>query len=363
MPKDTDFIELTKKLIAIQSTADKPTELKRCADLLADYFKDSQLVVRRYEQEDKPSLVITSGKKKTPQVFLNGHFDVVPGEPEQFQPQIKAGRLYGRGAYDMKGAVAVMVCLMRDLALERSPLLEKVGLMLVGDEEVGGFNGSKYLLAKGYKPRCLVVGEPTDFKIGDQAKGILWLKMVAKGKSAHGAYPWKGDNAVLKMTRAVNRIADQFPVPDKEVWETMVNVGRIEGGQAANIVPSHCEVTLDFRYVPGEDIDALVERVRILVSDEVELRLVMREPAVVSHQEDKYAVFLKKGIEEVLGQKAVFVSKHGSSDARFFSEVGVAAFEFGPIGSGHHSEAEWVKIQSLVKYYKVIKEIVKSVLE
>ena len=142
-------------------------------------------------------LTATVGPEKGPTLVLHGHLDVVPGREEQFEPRIEGDRLYGRGAYDMKGGLAGMMCAFRDVATQDRV---RVHFVCVADEESEELEnrGSDHLVKEGYLGDFAITGEPTDLHIGIQAKGVLALRIQVSGTAAHGSTPWVGDNAVLK---------------------------------------------------------------------------------------------------------------------------------------------------------------------
>jgi len=127
-------------------------------------------------------------------IILNAHLDVVSGRKEQYKPYEKDGKLFGRGAIDMKGAAAVEILVFKEIAKKVSYPL---ALQLVTDEEIGGFCGTKYQIEKGVRADFVIAGEPTDFGVNNKAKGIIWLKIKTKGKAAHGAYPWRGKKCLI----------------------------------------------------------------------------------------------------------------------------------------------------------------------
>ena len=178
---------------------------------------------------DRPLLAATVGASEGPTVVLHGHLDVVPGHEDQFTPRIEGDRLIGRGAYDMKGGLAAMMFAVRDLASQDAV---KVHFVCVSDEESDEqeVRASDVVVEKGYVGDFAITGEPTDLRIGVQAKGVLGTRLVVSGRSAHGSTPWLGDNAVLKavdvfraieshalharLLRAVRPALDQ-PGPDR----------------------------------------------------------------------------------------------------------------------------------------------------
>ena len=139
-----------------------------------------------------------------PAVVLHGHLDVVPGRPEQFDPRVEGDRLYGRGAYDMKGGLAAMMCAVRDLA-EQDRV--RVHFVCVADEESEDDQdrGSDYLVAKGYTGDFAITGEPTDLHIGVQAKGVLALRIEVRGHAAHGSTSVAGRQRRAEGGRRVPR--------------------------------------------------------------------------------------------------------------------------------------------------------------
>src|SRR5204863_6385340 len=168
------------------------------------------------------------GPADAPTVVLHGHLDVVPGRPGQFDPEVDGERLYGRGAYDMKGALAAMLLTtasMRDSGQVR------VRLGIVGDEESEEEvdRGSDRLVDGGFLGDFAITGEPTDLHIGVEAKGVLALRLEISGVAAHGATPWLGDNAVLNAIDVFRSIESlPFARQSSELFDRpSINLGRI----------------------------------------------------------------------------------------------------------------------------------------
>src|SRR4051812_41993755 len=193
-----------------------------------------------------------------PTVIFHGHVDVVPGRPEQFVPRIDGDRLFGRGAYDMKGGLASMMVATRDLAEQKAV---RVHLVIVSDEESDEITqrGSDYLVEQGYTGDFAITGEPTDLHIGVQAKGVLAMRIEVSGKSAHGSTPWLGDNAVLKAIDVFRQIESlPFARESSEFFDRpSISLGRIIGGDAINKVPDLCAMDVDVRYLPGQDAEQI----------------------------------------------------------------------------------------------------------
>ena len=182
----------------------------------------------------RPVLAATVGPQAGPTIVLHGHLDVVPARAEQFSPRIEGDRLYGRGAYDMKGGLAAMMCALNELSAQNAI---KVHFLCVADEESEEIEqrGSDHLVEQGYTGDFAITGEPTNMHIGIQAKGVLAMRLEVGGKAAHGSTPWLGDNAVLKaidVFRAIESLP--FARESSELFDRpSINLGRIVGRRRA----------------------------------------------------------------------------------------------------------------------------------
>jgi succinyl-diaminopimelate desuccinylase len=304
------------------------------------------------------TLVVRVGSGE-PRILLHGHADVVPGEERQFEPYEEDGELYGRGVYDMKGALAAMMYAIEDLNLTGCGAT--VELLIVPDEEQehGARTGAEVLIEKGHVGDFLITGEPTDFHIGTQSKGVLDVRITLGGKSAHGSTPWLGKNAVLLAHEHYRRVAglpfanarnELFPYPS-------MNLARIIGGDVLNRVPDRCTYDLDVRYLPNQDPKEIVRQIRSVdLPAEVEI-LFWREPTYVSRS-NPYVEVLREVAARHYHGNPVGVGRHGASDIVYFQRAGVPGVEFGPIGGGHHGPNEYVVASSLETYRQMLVQFV-----
>lgn len=351
------ILSLSRKLIDIESTSKSLVELKRALDLALSYLKEYNIF---YYKGEAPSALITNSKNELEKfkIILNAHLDVVPGKKSQFKSIVKGKRLYGRGAYDMKAAAAVEILVFKELAKKVNYPL---GLQLVTDEEVGGFKGTKYHIDRGVKAEFVIAGEPTDLDINNQAKGVIWLKVKANGKNAHGAYPWEGENAIWKIHDFLNSLFKKYPLPRKEVWQTTVNLARIEtSNETFNKVPDYAEAWLDIRYIP-EDEYIIVQDIKNLLTKDLKVEILLKEPF---HYTDEKNLFVKKllnSAKKIRGKQSLLIFKHGASDIRHYTKIGCEGVTFGPIGYGQHTDDEWVDIESLSDFYQILKDFLLSI--
>jgi succinyl-diaminopimelate desuccinylase len=342
----TELLELAAELIGIESTADRPGELRRALGLVLGAIGPG-FAVDHYESGGKPSaLVHPAGSTGPYRLILNAHLDVVPGAPDQFRARRDGDRLYGRGAQDMKVAALVMAEVFREVAAD---LAYPIGLQLVTDEEVGGYDGTDHQLGRGVRADFVVIGEHSGLRVVHESKGIAQVRLVATGVAAHAAYPWLGSNALTLLTRAVDRVLDRYPVPAAEAWATTVNVARIEtGNRAFNQVPAEATAWLDIRF-PSGDSD-LTGRSK----DEVAAHL--SELAGVPVEVDSLGAphYADPGRPEVdllrKAGKPELLRKHGSADGRFYSARGIDAVIFGPGGDGQHGPGEYLDVTTVEPY-------------
>lgn len=348
--------------------------IRSAAGFVKGWLESRDLDVAGFSHNDRPILAATVGAESGPTIVLHGHLDVVPGRPGQFTPRMDGDRLIGRGAYDMKGGLAAMMCATRELAAQSGV---RVHLLCVADEESDEADdtASDFLVERGYAGDFAITGEPTDLQIGVQAKGVLGLRIEVAGTAAHGSTPWLGDNAALKALDVFRQIESMpFMRESSELFDRpSVNLGRILGGDAANKVPDACAIDVDLRYLPGQDPERIVAAVRALPDTAVSV-FFHRSPVVVD-RDDPFVQLLAEAVaatgpagagaggaagEGAEGAPAerISIGRDGASEVVSFLAAGVPAVELGPVGGGHHGPEEWVSISSLDRYRRALVEFV-----
>src|SRR4051794_7244390 len=346
---------LAERLISYDTS--RPDGLSSAVGFVKGWLESRDVDVRDSEHAGLPVLRAEVGRGDGPRVILHGHVDVVPGREEQFRPRIEGDRLIGRGAYDMKGALAAMMCAAHDLHEVEGTRVE---LVIVPDEEsdAADTHASDELIASGeLRGDFAITGEPTDLHIGVQAKGVLMMRLEISGRAAHGSTPWLGDNAVLKAIDVFRRIESMpFARESSELFDRpSINLGRIEGGDVVNKVPDHCTMAVDIRYLPGQDPGDLLAQVRAIPDVEV-TRTFIRQPAIVSRA-NPFVRALRAAVGGVDGE-ALSVGRDGASDAISFLQAGIPAVEFGPRGGGHHGPDEGGSIASMARYRRALAEFI-----
>jgi succinyl-diaminopimelate desuccinylase len=333
--------------------------MKSAAGFVKGWLEARDVEVAGSMHNGRPVLAATVGPAEGPTIVLHGHLDVVPARPEQFSPRVEDDRLYGRGAYDMKGGLASMMLAVHDLAAQNEV---RVHFVCVADEESEEVDqrGSDYLVEQGYLGDFAITGEPTDMHIGIQAKGVLAMRIEVSGTAAHGSTPWAGDNAVLKAIDIFRQIeALPFARESSDLFDRpSINLGRIVGGDALNKVPDLCAIDVDIRYLPGQEHEEIRAAVDALPDARV-VKVFHRHPAIVD-RDNPYVQALGEAIGRIAPPpgEQLSVGRDGASDAISFLEAGVPAVECGPSGAGHHGPDEWVSVRSLGEYRQALVEFV-----
>ena len=349
---------LAERLIAYETS--QPDDLVAAAGFVKGWLESRDIEVKEHDHSSLPVLVAEVGPRRAdvPCVVFHGHLDVVPGRPEQFQPRVEGDRLLGRGAYDMKGGLAAMMCALKDV--ERQDRV-RVRLICVPDEESEELDerSTDAAVQRGLGGDFAITGEPTDLHIGVQAKGVLVMRIVVHGRAAHSSTPWLGDNAVLKaidVFRAIETLP--FSRESSEMFDRpSINLGRIEGGDALNKVPDRCEMAVDVRYLPGQDPGEILAQVRAIPGIDVK-RTFIHPPVTVS-AESPFVRALRDAVSHSgPAGEVLSVGRDGASDAASFLEAGIPAVEFGPTGAGHHGPEEWVSLSSLARYRRALADFV-----
>jgi succinyl-diaminopimelate desuccinylase len=327
---------LAERLITYDTS--KPDQLRAAAAFVKGWLESrAEVDVTDREHGDLPIVLADVGPKDGPTVIFHGHLDVVPAFEGQFTPRVEGDRLIGRGAYDMKGALAAMMCAVKD-ACEQDKV--RVRFICVPDEESEDVEdrSTDRLVAEGLRADFAITGEPTDLHIGVQAKGVLAVRLQIDGLAAQ----------TLPFSR---ESSDLFDRPS-------INLARIAGGDAFNKVPDRCGMDVDIRYLPNQDPGEILAQIRQIPDVEI-IKVFTRAPAIVSRR-NPYVLALREGVSRSIEGEALSVGRDGASDAISFLEAGIPAVEFGPIGAGHHGPEEWVSISSLTRYRQALGDFIKT---
>lgn len=330
-------------------TFENNNEVTKCFNYIKKYLKKSNLFIKEYNFNNYRSLVISNTKDKDLDVIFCGHLDVVPGNESQFHPIIENNKLYGRGAFDMKGHDAVMIELMKKL-----PTNKKIALFLTTDEEQGGYNGTyKLLNEEKYASSLAIIPDAgNNFDLIIEEKAVLQLELSMKGISTHASTPWKGENAITKLMNIYNKLLNIYPLPEnKKEFITSINLGYIKGGDVVNRVPSKASLGLDIRYISKDSEEEIINNIKTISSD-VEIN-VLEKGINYKYLESDLARKYLSVCKNILKRKINISKCEGSSDARFFYEKHISSILMNAKGNDMHGDNEYISIDSLHRLYEI----------
>lgn len=250
----------------------------------------------------------------------------------------------------MKGTVSILIELAKDLA-KNNPQTD-FALMITSDEEEEGYSCDWAIVPDGGSNFHLMLAE----------KGVLHIKIEAKGKTAHGSRPWLGENALDKLTRLYLRIRKRMPgISPKDNWKPTLNLGIMSGGDATNKVCDSAFIQLDFRYLKKEQRKELLNMVKEEAEKEkgVKVKILVRGPPLMNNPKNKYLQGLKE-IARKYGRQLKTEEEHGASGGRFFSEKGTPVIMVRPFCSDSHIDNEWIDLKSPDEYYQILKDFILS---
>jgi len=312
-----------------------------------------------------------NGNRGGRSLMLNAHIDTVgvEGMDDPFAAEVKSGRLYGRGAYDMKGSMAACLGAVKALHDAGVKLAGDLVVAGVADEEYGSL-GTRSVLEQ-VRVDGAIVTEPTHLKICLAHKGYVWLKVSTEGRAAHGSRFEEGIDANMRMGRVLAELEDlerrlrtgpRHPL----VGPPSLHAALLAGGTGLSTYAAHCELQIERRTIPGEteagavaEIDALLAtlrhadpsfRGRVKATLSREPFEVPREAAIVRS--------LEQATRRVTGKVADHVGDTPWMDAALLAAAGVETVVFGPAGAGAHAAEEWVDLESVYRLTEVLAEAV-----
>jgi succinyl-diaminopimelate desuccinylase len=361
-----DLISLLRDLIKFPTLSGDPATNKAALDWVKYQLRHLPLFMHDYEHGGHPSLVITTRETKHPKVLLLAHMDVVPAAPEAFTMTKKGGRLYGRGTFDMKLAIAIYMKLLLELG-DELPQYD-LGVMLSSDEELSGEDGVGYLVAKqGWRADVVLnIDSIGGWQIEERAKGGFRFELTSIGTAAHASRPWMAQNAIQPLMACLQDIAAKFPTEpckDPQHYHDTINIATIAGGTAINQFPDHAQAQIDIRFMPERDPDHIINLVQSTVDryPNVSARRFTDTSPIKTDPENEYVRLLDFLISKTAGVQPQHVLSHGSNDNRFFSAHGIPVINTGSPGGGHHSDTEWIEAKGAEQMYRITEQFIRDI--
>ncbi len=374
--EEGEVVEFLRRLVQTPSR-NPPGEERACAEFIAarlsEWGLDVQLIPEPFP--DRPQVVAyVRGSEGKPKLVLNGHMDTVPeGEHARwnfppFEGAIKDGRMYGRGACDMKSGITAAAIAAKDLRDGGARLRGDLVLQFVIGEECGEPGTRHLVVDKGIAGDYAIVLEPTQLRIATAQRGLAWFEIAIEGKAAHAGTPYMGVNAVSKAMKAVEaleryhrRLARKR---HKLLGSPTCTVTKMDGGIKENVVPPSCRMVIDRRMIPGELQSTvqseLVETLSKIAKKDRQFKFDVKQIGGFTASEVPRDIPLVRALERNLKDIAgvrpkIWGTPFGSDVRNFVNDAKVPAVTFGPGNiENAHCFDEYVEIGEVVRCAKVL---------
>ncbi|MFQ5597997.1 MAG: M20 family metallopeptidase [Nitrospiria bacterium] len=351
------LIALTRDLILIPSNPTRPEDRQRCYEFIKNHLESlTHIEVKEYKKNGIPSLIAAPKGCDAPDILMCGHLDVIThSDVSVYRSMIQDGKIYGPGAGDMKGALAMMLEIFRQMH-SFSPDAS-LGIVVTSDEETGGEAGIGYLV----KEKGLRCGEamiPDGGSLNEitvEEKGILHLKLRCRGRTAHAARPWLGNNPIEHLIDRFQVLRNFFDEKKEGAskWHPTCAVTRVgTENQTINRIPLNATAILDIRFPPPYTSRDILQDIQDVLGDAIEVCVIISAEATHLSPDPLY----QKITETVTGEPTERIKDHGGSDARFFAAYGIPVIMSRPIVGNLHGSNEWIDIKSLTTLYRIYEQ-------
>src|SRR6056297_129034 len=408
-----DLVALTQALVRIPTLNPPGRNYREACDCLAEWlaplgFRPEFVRAEGARADSEPyprwNLVARrDGARPGPCVHFNGHHDVVEvghgWTVDPFGGEVRDGRVYGRGACDMKGGIATAAVACAAFLAVRPGFAGAVEISATADEESGGYGGVAYLAERGWfdpgRVDHVIIPEPLNKdRICLGHRGVWWAEIETHGRIAHGSMPFLGDCAIRHMGAVLHAFEDtlfpamasrwtEMPVVPEGARQSTMNINSIHGGQSeqaaddtglpAHCVPDSCRIVIDRRFLMEEPIEAVRQEVIDLLDDlkarrdnfDYEIREINR---VIPSMTDKAAPIVStvhEAIRDVLGQAPTYVASPGSYDQKHIDRIGKLknCIAYGPgVLELAHKPDEWIGVTDMLDSAKVMGRSLESLL-
>ncbi len=361
---------MTQRLLSIESE-NPPGNEYRIAIFVAKFLKDVGLQVKSYEfAKRRPNIVaVLKGENSKRSLLLSPHIDTVPaGRGWRFDPykaKIYKGRIYGRGASDCKGNLAVGLEVIKSLAEDKIKLRNDIIFAATADEETGSYFGLIPLIKKNIlRPKAAVILDADGSDIIVAQKGLIHFKLSIFGKKAHGAYPERGINAIDIAAKIILKLKNhKFKFKKHEFLKPpTINIGMINGGDKVNMVADWCEVMIDLRFLPGMKPKVLLDAIKKIARQEAKSFKIDIEAIQEPSEMDKRHYLVERLLKanKKFSKNAIIKGSEGATVMSWFIDKNIPtiATGYGQKGTAHATN-EYVKINDLYKGARILEEFVK----
>jgi acetylornithine deacetylase len=368
------LIRLLQQLIQINSVnptlSEKGVGEADIARYIGDYLKKLGLAVYFQEIDHKRVNVIAvlKGTGGGPSLMLNGHTDTVSADTMEMDPfaaEEKDGKIYGRGALDMKAGVAALITAVQSIIAAGIKLKGDVILTLVADEEYASI-GTEAVVNE-YTADAAIICEPTDLNIVIAHKGFAWTKIEVFGRAAHGSLSHKGIDAIVKAGRVLAAIenlsnTDLTQKTHPLLGSASIHASLINGGTELSTYPDYCKIELERRNLPGEDRKAITAEIKNLLQNirsqddqfQADFDVFFFRPAFEISPDQPIVQTVSRACQSIRHTPSKFEGMWAWLDSAILAEAGIPTVIFGPSGDGAHAAVEYVDVESVITTTQVL---------
>ena len=353
-------------LLSIPSVSSNVEANNKAVQYLKEWFDSRGVytVVCTNEVVGRTVLYASTVPGKKHDIVFVTHVDVVPtSEDDQFNPVLKDGFVYGRGACDTKGNAAVIAQTLANLAGKGS-----IGAVFATDEETGtgGLPTPTILLENGYVPQKFIIVGDTNGEFQDSLtiaeKGHAMVRLIAHGRGGHSSMPWAADNPIPKLMEGYRKVIESFPKPEnpEDHWHDCLTPTRLVGAKAGNIIPDTAEIHFSYRFIRPDGKEWVKEFLERTTGLQVAVPKKCRMP-VISSPDNPFVKSLHEAMSAKWPQRTVHLTKMScATDATRYAHLNLPTVIFGATGFGTHAKQERVSLQSLVEYTEMFTEYLKN---
>ncbi len=352
---DKQYFELYTALIKTRPVTSDVEAVNKAQEMVKAFLDARGIYTVMEEFHGRKTLYASTVKGKVCDYLINAHVDVVPAiNEEQFEPQLKGNQLYGRGSSDdlANAIVAIQtLCDNKDTGIS-------VGAIFTADEEIGGAT-TLAMVKSGCKVQksVLVLDSWGNGGVTVAQKGIITLKLTARGTGGHSYVPWILDNPIDKLCRGYIKLNESWIHPtDDNQWGDSLAATRVDGGFANNQVPDVAEMIVNIRYTTPGSCQEIIKKVEAITGLEVELRC--DYPPIVSDRNSPELIRLLEIVRDVRKNDAQFSYMNGATDARHMASLNVPVAIMGVHGSGNHGANEFLYLESYLPSLEIIQRFI-----
>ncbi len=343
---------LIQDLIRCKPVSSDIPSVNLATDMMHRYLAGNGLFCTVEEFEGRRILFASTVPGKTPDVLLNAHMDVVPAADDQFMPEERDGKVFGRGSADCLGNAVVVAQILIALKDKAS-----AGAIFTADEEIGGYT-TRYMVEQGYSAgKIVLILDGSPYMIVRAQKGILELRLRANGKGGHSCTPWCFNNPIDMLMDGYLKLRSAWNEITEDRWCNTMTPCVVSGGFAYNQIPDTADMVVNIRYTKADDAEKIIRMAKDLTG----LEVTVEQQCVPVEVDENTPILqtLKAKMQACFTDHPItFVQMHGATDSRHFVATGVPVAVLGTHGGGVHALGEWTSVQVLDDYREMLTQFI-----